>query len=97
MFLIYFQDDCKSGCPCDNFDCQPDKKSILVLNSWSQGGPILIKNDGGEDGNLDFKMSERTSADKSCSAILNGDFYVFGGQEGSIYERQASQTLFKSI
>ena len=89
------QDGCQSGCPCDNFECEPDKKSILVLNTWSQDGPVLIKNDGGEDRNLDFRMGERTSAHKSCSAILNNEFYVFGGAEGTIYERQASQSLFK--
>ena len=46
---IILKEDCQSGCPCDNFECVPDKKSILVLNTWSQDGPVLIKNDGGEE------------------------------------------------
>ena len=42
-----FQDDCPSGCPCDAFDCQPDKKSVLVLSTYrSLSKPVLIKYDG---------------------------------------------------
>ena len=43
-----FQDDCPLGCPCNSFDCQPDKKSVLVLNTWqtSTPKPVLIKFDG---------------------------------------------------
>ena len=45
--LLYFQDDCPFGCPCDSFDCQPDKKSVLVLNTFtSSQTPVLIKYDG---------------------------------------------------
>ena len=43
-----FQGDCPFGCPCDKFDCQPDKKNVLVLNSSrsSNKQPVLIKFDG---------------------------------------------------
>ena len=42
-----FQDDCPLGCPCDAFDCHPDKKSVLVLNTFrSSNAPMLIKFDG---------------------------------------------------
>ena len=40
---------------------------------------MLIKNDGGEETNLDFTMGPGTSVYFSCSAKLNGDFYIFGG------------------
>ena len=40
----YFENDCPFGCPCDSFDCQPDKKSVLVFNGSNK--PVLIKFDG---------------------------------------------------
>ena len=44
----YFQTDCPFGCPCDSFNCQPDKKSVLVLNTVDRSAnlPVLIKSDG---------------------------------------------------
>ena len=47
-----FQNDCPFGCPCNSFACQPDKKSVLVLNTFyssTEPGytkPVLIKFDG---------------------------------------------------
>ena len=42
-----FKADCPFGCPCDAFDCEPDKKSVLVLNTnKSSSVPVLIKFDG---------------------------------------------------
>ena len=53
VILYYFQEDCPFGCPCDSFDCRPDKKSVLVLNTDSSSNiPILIK----FDGKLKFKI-----------------------------------------
>ena len=46
VFKWLFKDDCPFGCPCDSFDCQPDKKSVLVLNTYSSNKPVLIKFDG---------------------------------------------------
>ena len=44
---LIFQGDCPFGCPCDSFDCQPDKKSVLVVNTYrSSNKPVLIKFDG---------------------------------------------------
>ena len=43
---LYFKDHCPFGCPCESFDCQPDKKSVLVLNTWDSNTPVLIKFDG---------------------------------------------------
>ena len=42
----FLKADCPFGCPCDAFDCEPDKKSVLVLNSMSTNVPVLIKYDG---------------------------------------------------
>ena len=42
----FFKTDCPFGCPCDAFDCKPDKKSVLALNSLSTNVPVLIKYDG---------------------------------------------------
>ena len=74
-----FQADCYAGCPCDAYQCQPDKKSLLVLNTRSSNDPVLIRYDGGEDPNLEFTMGPDTSAYGSCSATLNDEFYIFGG------------------
>ena len=45
--ILNFQDDCPLGCPCDAFDCQPDKKSVLVLNTYTSSNvPVHLKFDG---------------------------------------------------
>ena len=41
-----FQTDCYAGCPCDAYQCEPDKKSLLVLNTRNSNTPVLIKYDG---------------------------------------------------
>ena len=78
----FIQAECYAGCPCDEFECEPDKKSLLVLNTALESNkPVLIKYDGGEEPNLEFTMGPGTSVYHSCSATLNGEFYVFGGEE----------------
>ena len=53
-----------------------------MLNTYSDSNkPVLIKYDGGEEPNLEFTMGPGTSVYHSCSATLNGEFYVFGGVE----------------
>ena len=45
--------------------------------------PTLIKYNGGKEPNfsgLNFQMASDTEAAGSCSAILNGEFYLFGGR-----------------
>ena len=74
-----FKAGCQVGCPCDSFDCEPDKKSILVLNTVNTAKPHLIKYDGDEDTSLSFTIGSNTSAYRSCAATLNGEMYVFGG------------------
>ena len=76
---ILFQADCYAGCPCDAYQCEPDKKSLLVLNTRGSNKPVLIKYDGGEDPNLEFTLGPDTSVYASCSATLDDEFYVFGG------------------
>ena len=41
---------------------------------------------GGVEENLDFTMGPDTSASHSCSAMLNGELFVFGGT-GSIQKQ----------
>ena len=47
-----FKLDCPYGCPCNAFDCEPDKKSILVLSTYQsffepvRNKPVLIQFDG---------------------------------------------------
>ena len=38
---------------------------------------------GGKDENLDFTMGPNTSVFYSCSAKLNGEMFVFGGEGSS--------------
>ena len=44
--IIFIKNDCLFGCPCESFECQPDKKSVLVLNTRATNKPVLIKFDG---------------------------------------------------
>ena len=81
--------DCPVGCPCDSFDCEPDKQSILVLSDVNTATPRLIKYDGDEDTSLSFNYHQGQNARvyRSCSATLNGEMYVFGGA-GVEFNRQ---------
>ena len=45
----------------------------------SDSVPVLINYDGGVNENLNFEMGEGTDVYGSCSALLSGEFYVFGG------------------
>ena len=42
---------------------------------------------GGEEENFEFTMGPNTSAYRGCSAKLNGEMFVFGG-DGSKYNKQ---------
>ena len=56
----------------------------MVLSTHKTSNyPTLIKYNGGKDPNfsgLNFQMASDTEAAGSCSAILNGEFYMFGGR-----------------
>jgi len=72
------QTDCPFGCPCDAFDCIG--LSVLVLNTFSSSQvPVLIKYDGDINQNLNFNMGPDTSVHHACSAKLNGEMFIFGG------------------
>ena len=110
FYQLIFKSDCSNGCPCKKFKCEPDKKSILALNTYTQEKPVLIKYDGkyhaitvicslfdalktstltfigGINTKLDFSIEAGSSVFHSCSATMNGEFYVFGGSEE--YSRQ---------
>ena len=72
--------DCIVGCRgCENPIC-PTRKSVLVLStSDSSNVPVLINYDGGVNENLHFELDDGTEVYRSCSALLNGEFYVIGG------------------
>ena len=54
-----------------------EKKSILVLY---QHDPELIRYEGGlATDELDFEMTANTEAFRTCSATINGEFYILGG------------------
>lgn len=49
-FVYPFQDNCKLGCPCDNYDCRiPRTFSVLTLSTHKTSNyPSLIKYNGGK-------------------------------------------------
>ena len=47
--IMIIKTDCNEGCPCDDFQCQPDKMSLLVLanrNHRQAAQSVLIKYEG---------------------------------------------------
>ena len=53
--------------------------------------PQLIKYNGGKDRDFsahNFKIDSDTEVFGSCSAMLNGEYYIFGGSSSE--KRQAS-------
>lgn len=89
-----FQDNCKLGCPCEEYDCRiAEKFSVLTLSTHKTSNyPTLIRYDGGKEPNfsgLNFKITSNTEVAGSCSAILNNEFYVFGGRTSGT-KRQVS-------
>lgn len=75
------QEKCPYGCPCDGYDCEiSQKKSVLVLYTRENSNqPVLIKADGGVTENFEFEIGEESEVWESCSAMLNGNMYIFGG------------------
>ena len=69
-------------CFCES-DC-----SILVLNTFSSpysNPPLLVNYDGGNNTNMEFFIRQDTDIYLSCSARLNGEYYVFGGNQRTPY------------
>ena len=71
--------NCPSGCPCTDFECTPPPKSILVLNTFEQDNIPLLMDSDGNFKPIDFEIESRTEVRLSCSATINGEFYIFGG------------------
>ena len=79
-FFKSFQDKCPLGCPCDNYDCDlPEKKAILALYTRDFKPSVLIQPNGGITEGFEFYFDDETEVVRSCSALLNGELYVFGG------------------
>ena len=52
----------------------------MVLSTYkSDNVPVLINYDGGIYENFKFELGKDTEVKYSCSAVLNGEFFVFGG------------------
>ena len=47
--------------------------------------PILVNYNGGNNTNMEFFMRDDTDVYHSCSAPLNGEYYVFGGEVKAPY------------
>ena len=79
-FFEIFQDKCPLGCPCDNYDCDlPEKNAILALYTRDSKPSVLIQPNGGMTEGFEFHVDEDTEVVRSCSAMLNGELFVFGG------------------
>ena len=50
---------------------------------------------GGKEENLDFEMGPGASADGSCAAELNGEMFVFGGNENNKQVLYSYSKLFQ--
>ena len=64
-------------------DCSvPVAKSVLVFSNHDFSNvPNVISFDGTVDADLDFEIGENTQFLYSCGATLNGEFWVFGGND----------------
>ena len=89
-----FQTNCPSGCPCADFDCTPPPKSILVLNTYDRDNVPLLMDSNGDFNQIDFEMGPLTQVNRSCSATINGEFYIFGGHTR---QRQVSKVVDCSL
>ena len=58
---------------------------------------MIYSNDlGGVEENFEFTLEPETSAYKSCSAMLNGELFVFGGS-GTKYNKQVISMIRRKI
>ena len=61
---------------------------MLVLSDYNSNNvPLSINYDGGINENLQFELGPATGAYYSCSALLNGEFYVFGGSRSGVKDQ----------
>ena len=52
---------------------------MLILNTYKSGNTPLVMDSKGDFNAIDFEMEPLTEVHKSCSATINGEFYIFGG------------------
>ena len=66
----------KEGCS------EPSEQAVLVLSTHRpENVPHVISFDGTVDADTLFEYGENTESLFSCSVTLNGEFWVFGGNE----------------
>jgi len=72
-------DKCPGGCSeCEHWSC--GNHTILILNTQSDHIPTLMDMHGELTEIPQFSYDYDTSAYHSCSTVLNGNMYIFGGQ-----------------
>ena len=86
---------CSDGCPCPDYDCVGsvpyNNQTILVIHTKEETSkPVIMMDPNGYTYNTNFFTIEpRTGAYHSCSALLYGQMFIFGGGTESIV-RQVS-------
>ena len=73
------KDECKNGCPCEDYICREDKTSVLVLTTVNDNPPLRIDADGKPSYDISMTYDYRTQVHGSCSAFFRGEMYVLGG------------------
>ena len=88
------QSNCPTGCPCNDFDCASPLKSLLVLNTYESENVPLLMDSNGYFKQIDFDIESMTEVAHSCSATINGEFFIFGGRT---QKRQVSKIINCSL
>ena len=52
---------------------------MLVLNTYKEQNTPLLMDYNGDFYSIDFEIEPLTEVHRSCSASINGEFYIFGG------------------
>ena len=69
---------CPNGCPCPNYDCQPDAAlpdSVLVLYENTKA---LITDVNGAEIALNWKAEDDVWTKSFCSLVFEDTVYIFG-------------------
>ena len=71
-----------------------EAKAVLVFSNYETSNiPHVISFGGLVDADMDFEFGENTQSFRACGATLNGEFWVFGGQD---YKRQVKSIRIES-
>ena len=77
-YLMINKVDLLSECPC------PSNNSVLLLNTFNRSNkPMVIRPTGDYNDDLNFEYSDDTDIHNGCAATLFGEFWYFGGGDGS--------------